>query len=87
MADFVKDAFRGAMNVAAQDEFHAYQESIVDKNEELIMTAGLMVGLDRMDALSQAVLQSGQQEALADFVKYIAMAAFHAGYSDGKKSL
>lgn len=87
MADFVNDAFKGAMHVAAEDEFNAYQKGIVEQIDSILTTAGFMVGLDKMDELAKAVLLSGQETVLADFSKYIAMSAFHIGYEEGRSSI
>jgi hypothetical protein len=86
MADFVKDAFRDAVNASEEAEYHAYQNDIVNNIDAIIMTAGAMTGMDNMNKLSKVIIQAGQAETLAEFTKGLVMTAFHIGYTKGRES-
>lgn len=86
MADFVKDAFRDAVNASEEAEYQAYRKEIVGNIDAIATTAGMMTGMDKMDKFSRVVLESGQAETLADFTRGLVMAAFHIGYTKGRES-
>ena len=85
MADFVKDAFRQAINASTEAEFLAYMKEVVGNIDNITMTAGLMVGMDKMDKLSKIVLDAGQEDTLAEFTEGLIMAAFHIGWKEGRR--
>lgn len=87
MADFVKDAFREAIDASSEAEYQAYKSTISDNIGEILMHAGAKVGLDRVNDLSGTIIHAGQEDILCDFTQALLMAAFHLGYQKGREVL
>lgn len=78
--DFVKKAFSDATNYATDMEFEAYRKRIIEKIEIISTSCGIVVGLDKMDKLSGAVLNAGLGEVFAEWTRTIMTIAFSEGY-------
>jgi len=96
MADNNNDWIRKAFEKAADDtpfddpeeelEFQAYHRRIIQDSDVVIQACGMYVGLDKMNALSKVVIESGNVGTLSAFVKNLVTIGFHIGYNEGRKA-
>ena len=86
MDDFAKRAFMEAEAASADSEFNAYNQSIVEHSDIVMMSICLSVGIDKASDLLEAVQKCGMEETLLKYTRELAVLAFHLGYKEGRMS-
>ena len=86
MDDFAKRAFRDAEAASADSEFNAYNQSIVEHSDIVMMSICLSVGIDKASDLLEAVQKCGMEETLLRYTRELSVLAFHLGYKEGRMS-
>ena len=86
MDDFAKRAFMEAEAASADSEFNAYNQSIVEHSDIVVMSICLSVGIDKASDMLEAVQKAGLEETLLKYTSELAVLAFHLGYKEGRMS-
>ena len=86
MDDFAKRAFMDAEAALADAEFKAYDQSIVEHSDIVMMSVCLSVGIDKASDMLEAVQKAGLEETLLKYTRELAVLAFHLGYKEGRLS-
>ena len=86
MDDFAKRAFMEAEAASADSEFNAYNQSIVEHSDIVVMSICLSVGIDKASDMLEAVQKAGLEETLLKYTSELAVLAFHLGYKEGRLS-
>ena len=86
MDDFAKRAFMEAEAASADSEFNAYNQSIVEHSDIVMMSICLSVGIDKASDLLEAVQKCGMEETLLKYTRELAVLCFHLGYKEGRMS-
>ena len=78
--DFVKKAFEDATKSTSEKEFKAFHDRIIKNIGTITMACGFLVGMDKMEKLSSAVIKAGVQETFAELMRNMMTIAFSEGY-------
>lgn len=80
MDNFTEKAFKEAIERQEDDEFKAWMKFFEEQFDAAHLTVVSQVGIDRMNVLCGAAIQSGQADTLAEYSHRLMMMAFHFGY-------
>ena len=81
MADkWIQDIFHKIEEEAEETQYKAWEESVVANSKKILNISAIIAGIDKMNRISGAILETGEQKAFASFIVALSVISFKNGW-------